>query len=437
MMRRKPYYWCILFVFAVGFLACVDPTQTPKGEIVSVAFAPPNPGVLSLVEKLNIRIVYRNPKASPCVINVIAVDVQGLPVSVGLSELPSCSKAEGDTSIWLIAQQPVKVERFLIELFDINQKRSIASFVEKISLEWAQWDSQAPESSSVEKLAVSRRDLEEALGNLPQMLSQARAVPYFRAGQSIGLRLFAIKRESLFEKLGLKNGDILTAANGVPLVDISGALQIIEREKEISSLEVVLERNAREITLKYQWKGDFLTRTQVVAAGVVSSKVVSSNVTSSPPTPLPQSPESKEAITPELLTKERLKSELENAPRLISQARGVPYFRNGKTVGMRLFAIRRGSVWEQIGLMNGDILKRVNEETFLDSPSFFRVPEIIAVGEKTMLILERAQTEIEFEYSWKNSVLSRSEKVITKNVAPPLISRRAEGRSGNEEANSK
>lgn len=411
MMCIKAYRWRILFSFAIVFVACAG-SPPPSGEVVSVAFVPPNPGVLRLEEKLNIRIHYRNPKVSPCVINVIAVDAQGFPVNVGLSELPSCSTAEGEVSIWLIAQQAVKVERFQIELFDINQKRSIASLVENTSLEWAQWDSQSPESSSVEKLAVTRSDIEEMLANLPATLSQARAVPYFRGGQSVGLRLFAIKSGSLYEKLGLKNGDVLIAANGVQLVDLGNALKIIEQLKESSSLVIILERSAREVTLKYQWEESVLSRTQTVAAGVVSS-------TQAQPRPQERKPAIDLAVELEPLTKEKLQSELANSPRLISQARGVPYFRNGKSIGLRLFAIRRSSVWEQIGLKNGDILKKVNDEAPLEPTDFFRVPEIIAAGERTTLVLEREQAEVSWEYSWIGSVLSRSEKVLSTNVTPP------------------
>ena len=39
--------------------------------------------------------------------------------------------------------------------------------------------------------------------------SRIRAVPHFEGGQSTGFRLFAIRQGSLFDKIGLKNGDIL------------------------------------------------------------------------------------------------------------------------------------------------------------------------------------------------------------------------------------
>ena len=44
---------------------------------------------------------------------------------------------------------------------------------------------------------------------MSQLFTQIRAVPHFEGGQSIGFRLFAIRRGSLFDKIGLKNGDII------------------------------------------------------------------------------------------------------------------------------------------------------------------------------------------------------------------------------------
>lgn len=70
-------------------------------------------------------------------------------------------------------------------------------------------------SSDQTEFTVPETDLNEALSNLPVLLSQARAVPYFKNGQSVGMRLFAIRRDSLYEKLGLKNGDILKAVDGL------------------------------------------------------------------------------------------------------------------------------------------------------------------------------------------------------------------------------
>ncbi|MCC6952665.1 MAG: hypothetical protein IT290_00965 [Deltaproteobacteria bacterium] len=101
------------------------------------------------------------------------------------------------------------------------------------------------------EFTVAESELAESLANLPLLLSQARAVPYFRNGQSIGMRLFAIRKDSMYEKLGLKNGDILTMVNDNNLSDPSQALKIFEQLKSERSINVKLERNGGEKNLHY------------------------------------------------------------------------------------------------------------------------------------------------------------------------------------------
>jgi general secretion pathway protein C len=99
--------------------------------------------------------------------------------------------------------------------------------------------------------SVAESELEDALSNLPKLLSQARAVPYFRNGKSIGMRLFAIRKGSLYEKLGLKNGDIITSVNESSLSDPAQALKLFEKLKSEREIDVRLERNGENKSLDY------------------------------------------------------------------------------------------------------------------------------------------------------------------------------------------
>ncbi len=102
-----------------------------------------------------------------------------------------------------------------------------------------------------EEFVIDEEELNSALDNLPLLLTQARAVPYFKQGKAVGLRLFAIKNGSLYEKLGLKNGDILKSINDNSLADMNQAMKLFEKLREERSLRVVLERNKKESTHFY------------------------------------------------------------------------------------------------------------------------------------------------------------------------------------------
>jgi type II secretion system protein C len=106
--------------------------------------------------------------------------------------------------------------------------------------------------SGTDEFTVQETELNQALDNLPLLLTQARAVPYFKDGKSIGLRLFAIKTGSLFEKIGLKNGDILKSINSNSLGDLTQAVKLFETLKNERSLSLILERDKADREFKYQ-----------------------------------------------------------------------------------------------------------------------------------------------------------------------------------------
>lgn len=103
-----------------------------------------------------------------------------------------------------------------------------------------------------DEFVVQESELDKALDNLPLLLQQARAVPYFKDGKSVGLRLFAIKPDSLFAKIGLNNGDILREVNGKSLADPTQALSLFQELKDDRSISVSLERAGQSRQFKYQ-----------------------------------------------------------------------------------------------------------------------------------------------------------------------------------------
>jgi type II secretion system protein C len=107
-------------------------------------------------------------------------------------------------------------------------------------------------TSSGGEFVIPEEELTEALNNLPTLLSQARAVPYFRNGQSIGMRLYAIKSGSLYEKIGLKNSDVIKEINNSQVNDPSKALKLFEDLKTERSISVAVEREGQDIQLRYQ-----------------------------------------------------------------------------------------------------------------------------------------------------------------------------------------
>lgn len=102
------------------------------------------------------------------------------------------------------------------------------------------------------KFLVKDEELTKQLENMPLLLTQARAVPYFQDGKAIGFRLFAIKSGSLYERIGLRNGDVIKSVDGVSMADPSQVLKLFEALKEARSIEVLLERQKEDLRFRYQ-----------------------------------------------------------------------------------------------------------------------------------------------------------------------------------------
>lgn len=101
---------------------------------------------------------------------------------------------------------------------------------------------------------IERAELDAALDNMNQLITQVRAVPHFQGGQSTGFRLFAIRQNSLFDRIGLRNGDIIKRVNGTDVSDASKALGLFQNLRNERQVAVELIRNKEDKTLSYSFR---------------------------------------------------------------------------------------------------------------------------------------------------------------------------------------
>jgi general secretion pathway protein C len=119
----------------------------------------------------------------------------------------------------------------------------------------------APQSQTtfgkVEKtnFTFQRADIDKYLNNLPQVLQDAKAVPYVApgsGGEVSGFKMVAIKAGSIFEQLGLKRGDILKGVNGEPLNSPQKGMEMYQALKSSDNIQLEIERGGSSTTLNYQ-----------------------------------------------------------------------------------------------------------------------------------------------------------------------------------------
>jgi general secretion pathway protein C len=109
------------------------------------------------------------------------------------------------------------------------------------------------EKLSDTKFVVDQSVIDNAMGNFEALAGQLRVVPHKDSGGNVdGYRLSAIRRGSIFDKLGIKNGDIVHAANGQALTSTEGALGVYNTLKNERSFTFEITRRNQRQTLEYE-----------------------------------------------------------------------------------------------------------------------------------------------------------------------------------------
>jgi general secretion pathway protein C len=98
---------------------------------------------------------------------------------------------------------------------------------------------------------MDKSEVDSALENMNQLFTQIRAVPHFDGGQSTGFRLFAIRQNSIFDKIGLRNGDIIQSVNGSDINDPAKALAPFGELRNQRQVCVKILRNKDPQTVCY------------------------------------------------------------------------------------------------------------------------------------------------------------------------------------------
>jgi general secretion pathway protein C len=103
-------------------------------------------------------------------------------------------------------------------------------------------------------LVINRSELQEAMEDMGSMLSQAQVRPYFNAGVPDGFIVTNIRSGSLYQKMGIANGDIIQEVNNRKIQtadDLSGLLNTL---KSTSDISLVVKRGGNPKTMNYQFR---------------------------------------------------------------------------------------------------------------------------------------------------------------------------------------
>lgn len=114
----------------------------------------------------------------------------------------------------------------------------------------------APGGGTVEQVAptqynVSRAEVDKTMSNLNEVLTQARCVPNIENGVSSGYKCFQIVPGSIYEKLGIHNGDIICGINGQGMSDPTKLFEMLGELKTANHVEICIKRDGKQANYAY------------------------------------------------------------------------------------------------------------------------------------------------------------------------------------------
>lgn len=114
----------------------------------------------------------------------------------------------------------------------------------------------APSSVKVEQVAdtqwiVDRSSMLANTQNLNRFLMQARTVPYMKRGRIAGFRIIRISSGSIYEKIGLRNGDVLLRVNTRNLDNPAKLFSLYKEMRNERHISLLLSRNGQDQMFQY------------------------------------------------------------------------------------------------------------------------------------------------------------------------------------------
>jgi general secretion pathway protein C len=104
----------------------------------------------------------------------------------------------------------------------------------------------------VQRLKLSRSVLEREMQDMAKLMTQARITPYMENGETKGFQISEITPGSIYQRIGLRNGDVIKSINGLNPSNIGQAASIIQVLREGKSVEALIQRNKRSLKLRYE-----------------------------------------------------------------------------------------------------------------------------------------------------------------------------------------
>ena len=113
--------------------------------------------------------------------------------------------------------------------------------------------SDSPNRAAPRSFTLSKKTVNENLNDLKSIMSQAVVRPSLNEGVQEGYIISNIAPNSLYEKMGLQNGDIIIDINNKHMQSADNLLQLVNLMQSGSSIELNVKRNGKIEVINYSF----------------------------------------------------------------------------------------------------------------------------------------------------------------------------------------
>lgn len=108
-----------------------------------------------------------------------------------------------------------------------------------------------PTVRRTQRVSLRRNMINDAMQDISKLMTEITIQPHLEDGQPAGLALQNIKPNSIFRRMGLRNGDVIMGVDGQDIRSVDDALKLYENLKASDNVNVQLKRRGQERTINY------------------------------------------------------------------------------------------------------------------------------------------------------------------------------------------
>ncbi|MFH1081089.1 MAG: type II secretion system protein N [Pseudomonadota bacterium] len=112
----------------------------------------------------------------------------------------------------------------------------------------------SPLASSGKTIAIDRKEIDSSLKDMGTILSQAVVRPYFTNSVPDGFIISSIKNGSIYQKIGLMDGDVIQGVNNRKLTSGDDMVELYHSFKSGSDIALQVNRHGRQEIFNYTFR---------------------------------------------------------------------------------------------------------------------------------------------------------------------------------------